>query len=268
MMKTAFSTVACPNWTLKDVVTTAKDFKFDGVEIRGIGSELYAPAIEEFSAANINVTKKMLQQNRIVISCVSSNACIAVPSENEAAVKEVKAYIDLAEKIGAKFVRVMPTGKPYNEGGDLEVAKTAYEELCRYGEPKGVTPILETNGIFADTSVLASFLDGISCKNKGALWDVNHPYRFNREPVAESVRNLAKYIKYVHIKDSKMDDGELIYKLVGYGDFPIKEAVEALKKIGYEGFLSLEWVKRWNRNLEEPFVAIPLYSGYIESLIK
>lgn len=268
MMKTAFSTVGCPNWTLKDVVTTAKDFKFDGVEIRGVGSELYAPAIEEFSAANINATKKMLLQNRIVISCVSSNACIAVPNEVPDAIKEVKAYIDLAEKLGSKFVRVMPTGKPYNEGGDLEVAKDAYEELCGYGEPKGVTPILETNGIFADTAVLASFLDGISSKNKGALWDVNHPYRYNREPVAESVENLAKYIKYVHIKDSKMDDGELIYKLVGYGDFPIKEAVAELKKIGYDGFLSLEWVKRWNRNLEEPFVAIPLYSGYIESLIK
>lgn len=267
-MKTAFSTVACPNWTLKDVVTTAKDFKYDGVEIRGIGSELYAPAIDEFSAENLAATKKLLHDNRIVLSCISSNACIAVPNEREAAEKEAKAYIDLAEKLGAKFVRVMPTGNPYNEGGDLAVAKEIYEKLCVYGEKKGITPLLETNGIFADTSVLASFLDGIASKNKGALWDVNHPYRFNREPVATSVKNLSKYIKYVHIKDSKMDDGELTYKLVGYGDFPIKEAVSELKKIGYDGFLSLEWVKRWNRNLEEPYVAIPLYSGYIESLIK
>ena len=50
-MKLSFSTLGCPRWTLKEIVATAKDLGFGGVEIRGIGDKINALEIPEFSDA-------------------------------------------------------------------------------------------------------------------------------------------------------------------------------------------------------------------------
>ena len=50
-MKLSFSTLGCPRWTLKEIVATAKDLGFGGVEIRGIGDKINALEIPEFRRA-------------------------------------------------------------------------------------------------------------------------------------------------------------------------------------------------------------------------
>jgi len=37
-MKIGFSTLGCPDWTLSEILATAKDLGYNGVEIRGIAS--------------------------------------------------------------------------------------------------------------------------------------------------------------------------------------------------------------------------------------
>ena len=267
-MKLAFSTLACPAWDFEEIFSTAVDFGFDGIEIRGISTELYAPRIKAFLDENIDKTLSILSKRNMAISCLTSSACLADKGKIDSAIKEVKEYIDLAEKLRCRYVRVMSTGVPHRDEGDIELCKTQYEEVCRYGEQRGVTPIMETNAMFVDTKLLRDFMQSIGSENKGVLWDVNHPYRFNGESAHETVENIGEFIKYVHIKDSIEKDGETVYKLLGYGDVPVKEAVKALRKRDFDGFMSLEWVKRWNKSLEEPYIVIPNYAGYMKALIQ
>lgn len=267
-MKLAFSTIACPNWDFyKDIFAAAKDLGYHGIEIRGIGGEMDAPEIALFSDEQIEDTKKKLADAHIEISCLSSGACLGNTEKRAQALAEGKEYIDLAKKLGVKFVRVMPTGNPYPDDCDRAQAVVLYRELAVYGEARGVTPLMETNGIFADTKVLADFLDEVAEKNVGVLWDINHPVRFNGESVETTLNNIGKYVKYVHIKDSEVVDGNIVYRLLGKGTLPISDAVAGLKKLGYDGYLSLEWVKRWNRNLEEPGLVLPYYVNYMFSYI-
>ena len=42
-MKTCFSTLGCPEWSFSDIISVASDLQYDGIEIRGILGELYAP---------------------------------------------------------------------------------------------------------------------------------------------------------------------------------------------------------------------------------
>ncbi len=265
-MKLGFSTIACPTWDLQEIIAVAQDLGYNGIEIRGIKNEMYAPNIGAFSNQEIAKTLQALENANIEISCVSSGACLAIPTNKDDSLKEGKQYINLARKLGAKYIRVMPTDKPYNEGGDLDVCREVYTFLCRYGESMGVTPLMETNGIFCDTKVLKSFLDSVPFGNKGALLDVNHPYRYNREGVTESLTNLGSYIKYVHFKDSAVVGGETQYRMTGHGDYPIQELIDGLKGMGYDGYVTLEWVKRWHKNLDEPTVSIPLFSSYFKNL--
>ena len=155
-MKLAFSTIACPRWDFDEIFATAVDFNFDGVEIRGISNEMYAPAIKVFDKDNIDGTMDRLNKANLAISCLASSACLAQHSDKGKSVEEAKAYIELAAGLNCAFVRVMPTGVPYKDGGDIELCRKQYQELCRYGKEKNVVPIMETNGMFADTAVLKS----------------------------------------------------------------------------------------------------------------
>ena len=61
-------------------------------------------------------------------------------------------------------------------------------------------------------------------------------------------------------------NGAITYMLTGYGDIPVDEAYSALSNIGYDGYYSYEWVKRWSRELAEPGVAFYKYVSYMRGL--
>lgn len=259
-MKIAFSTLGCPSWSFDEVVSTASDLGYNAIEIRGIANEMYAPAIKQFSAANREKTIEKLNRLHLSVSMFTSAAALAVYGNAEKSLAEAKAYIDLASEIGVPFIRVMGTARPQPDGGDLMQCKRLYKQLLAYAEDKDVLPLMETNGIFADTALLASFLD--ECGG-GALWDINHPFRFNGESMNTTVKNLGSKINYVHIKDSVVNNGVTKYKMLGYGDIPVKDALSLLTDLGYDGTVSLEWVKRWEPDLEEPGI---VFSQYITTM--
>lgn len=264
-MKLAFSTLGCPSWDFDEILTVGKDLGYKAIEVRGVSREMHAPDIKAFNDKNINETREKLNRLDMEICMLTSGASLALYNKREDAVAEAKEYIDLAEKLGVKYVRVMGTDRPQIESGDINQCKRLYVELCGYGKSRGVTPLMETNGMFADTALLAEFL--ADTDNGGALWDVNHPYRFAGESVVTTIKNLGKRIKHVHMKDSVADGaGGAAYKMPGQGDIPLKEAVILLKGIGYDGYCSLEWVKRWNQNLEEPGIVFSQYVSFMNSL--
>ena len=118
-------------------------------------------------------------------------------------------------------------------------------------EKSGVTLLIETVGIFADTSKLCDVLNSFACDNLAALWDMHHPFRFNNESPEETIRNLGAYVKHVHIKDSEIVDGVLRYRLLGDGELPIANMVDALRSINYDGFISFEWNPEWMPELDD-----------------
>ena len=50
-----------------------------------------------------------------------------------------------------------------------------------------------------------------------------------------------------------------------YGDLPLEQIIETTQKAGYEGFYSLEWLKRWDVTLEEPGIVLAHYVSYMRS---
>ena len=48
-MKTCFSTLACPNFTWQEIYSMAKDFGFDGIEIRGLGQDIFSVKAAPFT---------------------------------------------------------------------------------------------------------------------------------------------------------------------------------------------------------------------------
>ena len=106
-MKLAFSTLGCPNWSWDEIFATAKDMGIDGIEIRGIENEMYAPRIRIFDEENREATLARLRKADIALTQLTSGACLGMPEGPGSASQEVRDYVDMAAKLGVPYVRVM-----------------------------------------------------------------------------------------------------------------------------------------------------------------
>lgn len=267
-MKISFSTLGCPTWSWEDILSMTKDLGYDGIEVRGIENELYAPNSGPFLPVNIERTKSVLKDKQIEISCLTS-ACYLFDKKNiERQMKEGIDYIYLAQNLGVKYVRVLGDEQPYSRDDiDVDFVAANLQELANYADGRDVIVLIETNGVFADSKILLSLLEKVNKPNVGVLWDIHHPYRYMNEPMAETYNRLKPYIRHVHFKDSLMSEGKITYKMVGYGDLPIAEVLELLKADNYADYISLEWVKRWDTTLEAPAIAFPHFINYVKRYI-
>lgn len=264
-MKLAFSTLGCPDFSWNDIYSMAKDLGFSGIEIRGLGNEIFAVNAQPFTETQLPHTVKKLSELRLEIPCLSSGCCLKMAENADKNYEEIMQYIELASKLGTRYIRILADLEPHPNGEvDDEVVLAALQRLVPAAEEKGVTLLIETNGVYSDTTRLCSLLNNIASDAVAALWDVHHPYRFAGEKPEKTVQNLGVYIKYVHIKDSVMENGVPKYKMMGEGDLPIDEMMRALRSINYEGYVSLEWVKRWAADLDDAGVVFPNFANYME----
>ncbi len=259
-MKLAFSTIGCPDFSWKDILALAKDFGFDGIEIRGPG----AGGVQPLSEAQLPKLREKLAAMRLEVPCLSSGCCLKEASKAAENEREIIAYIKLAASLHAPYVRVLGELEPQSLGEvDDEVILAALKRLAPIAEEHGVTLLLETNGVYCDTARLGALLNQVASDAVGALWDMHHPYRFAGETPGQTVQNLGAYIKYVHIKDSRIEDGQIRYRMLGEGDLPIEAMLQALNSIKYAGYVSLEWVKRWAPDLADAGVVFPNFANYM-----
>lgn len=262
-MKLCFSTIGCPYWTMRDIVATAKDLGYQGIEIRSVRGEVDATKMREFTL-DLAKTTELLKRTGIKIAMLSTN-CALANHNDETAVQRAKAYVDLASSLGVDFVRVMSTDRPYFDGGDIELCKKRYAEIVAYARDKAVMPLMETNGLFLDSKLLADFIDEAG-EGAGVLWDTHHPYRYGGEPIDKTVATLGGRIKYVHLKDSAIENGKVAYKMMGYGDIPLEKIIDTLRDVGYDGYYTFEWVKLWNKDLiEDGGVVFAHYANYMRA---
>jgi len=248
----------------------AKDLGFHGIEIRGLGDEIFACKAKPFTESQVDNTKATLRRLGLEIPCFSSGCCLKYKDKFNENVAEITGYINLAEKIGADYIRILADSDPAPIAGE-EVDDTVVIEtlnaLKGIAAKAKVTLLVETNGVYCDTKRLRKLLDEVNSPSVAALWDTHHPYRYMNESAAETIANLGEYIRYIHVKDSVVVDGHLKYKLMGNGDMPIKEMLDSLVEVGYDGYVSLEWVKRWAGDLEDAGIVFPHFARYMKKYL-
>ena len=230
-MKLSFSTLGCPSWNLDEVFSTAKDLGLDGVELRGISDKIYVPDFEAFKDENLQKTKDLIEKINLAIPVIDSGAVIADHNKAKDSFVEACDYINLAAKLGVKYVRIMGTGEPQETDGNFELAAKLYGLLCEYASYFGVTPLIETNGKLAKSEEMLKLIEQAGNKNCGVLWDIHHTVQFAKETPEQTAKALGSLIKHVHVKDSVIKDGNIEYKMMGYGEIPVAQTIEALKSI-------------------------------------
>lgn len=256
----AFSTLGCPGWDIDQILTAAKEYHYDAVELRGYRESMDLPTAEPFAPERRAATRERFRDAGVTICCVSSSGVVTKGN-----VDHVRAHAELARDLGAPFVRVF--------GGALDIDvphaeafSNAVANLRAFGDAArdaGVRIVLETHDSFSTGKAVSELLAATGHDSVLSLWDLHHPYR-EGESIETTYAYLSPTLGHLHVKDS-LPTGE--YSLLGEGDIPILPMLDRILAGGYTGAISLEWEKRWHPEIAEPEVAFPQYARVLRDYL-
>lgn len=261
----SFSTLGCPDWSFEKIVNFAKENGYDGLEIRTIQRDLDLPKRAEFnSPARIAATNKFVNDSGIkIMNLGASSSLHHKPSaERQKNIDEAKQFIDLAEQLKCPYIRVFPNDFPPDQerNATVDLIAKGLLELGDYARQSGVTVLLESHGQVVQSSDLETIMGAAEHKNVGLIWDIVNMWTVTKEPPVQVYQKLKKYIRHTHIKDLKMVNGAEQYTLLGRGEAPVFEGIDALQNGGYTGYFSFEWEKLWHPEIAEPEIALADYT--------
>ena len=154
-MKIAFSTLGCPDFSWPDIYTMATDLGFDGIEIRGLGKDIFSVNAKPFTEGQLDETLKKLKSLHLEIPCLSSGCCLKFTEKAEENYQEILQYIKLAARLGTPYVRILADLEPLPCGEvDDKAVLAQLKRLAPVAAANNVTLLVETNGVYADTSRL------------------------------------------------------------------------------------------------------------------
>lgn len=236
MTRLAFSTLGVPGAPLEDVIALARDTGYSGVELRCAEGEPLRP---DTPVAQARAIGKRFADAGITVVCVCSYVRVARPDGDP--VTDVMRHVALAEALDAPFVRVF--GAP--EGQADDAPRRAVERLTAIGERLDgpVSVVLETHDALLTGAIVGSILARVGSPRIGALWDCINPWRAGELPSA-TADALAPWLRHVQLKDAASPT-DLAPVLPGTGAVPIAETLAQLDRIGYTGWLALEWERMW-----------------------
>ncbi len=250
-MKLSFSTRGWGDAKWDEYVDMALDMRFGGIEMYNIQK---FPALTDrggpFHKYNMAATARQLYEKKLTIPCFDTSCDISA----EDCLETVEDIMRIARGMQVPYVVVCALHD------DEEKVNEALQILVPKAEQYGVTILMKTSGIYADTKRLRALMDSFACDQLAALWDIHHPYRDNNESAATTITNLGAYVRHVHLRDSNDADS---YNLIGEGTLPVAEMMQALASITYDGYISLEWKIEWMEDLPERDVIFAHFVNYM-----
>lgn len=272
-MKIAFTTLGCPEWSLNQISESARQLAYDGVELRFIAGNMDLLSAPELTVNQAQSLRSMRDVN-IEICCLDSSVRFDDPSASTRAeqLQCGRQYIDLAQAMGVPYVRVFGDtfAKADSPARVMDWVVDGLQRLAAHAERTDVSVLLESHGDFSRADLLCEVMQRVNAPQAGILWDVHHPWRFHGESPQQTVASIGRWIRHTHWKDSvptKDDARGYRYVLFGEGELPMRDFVGALRTMQYDGWLSLEWEKKWHPSIDEPEVAFPQFIGKMRELL-
>ncbi len=256
-MKIAYTTLACPDWTIEQCAQAAREYGYDEIELRLLDGAILQPGADlaRIRAACAGVP----------IICVDTSVSLAQPDEAARAkqIADGKAMIDMAAALNSPYIRVFGAPpKDLAQEDAIAAARVTMAALAQHGADHGMCVLLETHDAFCHSPDVMRVLEGTPRAGAGVLWDMLHPNRVG-ESTDFTLRTIGDRLRHAHVKDGiRPADGSPNWQLVllGEGDVPTPHIMATLHAGGYTGTLSVEWEKKWHPELDPPEIALPQHA--------
>jgi sugar phosphate isomerase/epimerase len=224
------------------------------VELRGIGGRMDMPAYcaeQQLAPAQM---QQICRQHRTQLVVAGSSVKLTESSDRDR--EELLALGVWAEALNIPFIRVFgggrwgtpPTDGEYSQAGEL-VRWWRHERESRKWR---VDLLLETHDAFSGAEPCLR-LNGELSEPMLLIWDSHHTWRIGGEPPTETWNRIGSLVRHVHVKDSVDRPSArhpYSYVMPGQGQMPLTDVINLLRSKRFDGFVSLEWERKWHPYLE------------------
>ena len=268
-MKLSFSTLACPEWAMPQIIRIASTAGYDGIELRFVENEDSLWKLPAFRGTQLASTKQALSDHGLTISCVDTSCRFHSPDALERArwLEEGERMADLAASLSAPGIRVF--GEKIQAGADRASTRAwiadSIHTLAERIAAGGVEVWLETHGDFASAGATAEILAESRSQKIGAVWDPANCFLETGERPREGASLLGPRIRHVHIKDLRQNSEGWEPALTGDGDFPLHDVRSALSELDYHLFASFEWEKKWHPKIADAELVLPHFTRWFRA---
>lgn len=214
-------------------------------EVEGI--ELWADNIAEREKQIIKLVSKSSVKVSAIVRGVGSSLLSCKKKERDNTINEVKNLLKISANIGATGVIIVPIYGP-PQIPDLSPIATSKElekkllveilkEIGEVAEKVNSVFLLEPINRY-ETHFIKCLEEGVEiCKKVNSpgikiLADFFHMHIEERE-IDQAIKEAREFIGYAHLADSNR-------LLPGCGHFDFKKAFQALRSIGYNGYMTIE----------------------------
>jgi sugar phosphate isomerase/epimerase len=257
-MHVAFSTLACPDWTLDRIARAAGQLAYDSVELRTFGfgppspaaSLLYDPALTDPLK-----TRRVLGDHGVSAACLATSLTfdrtIFPPvlgraiTDQERETRTAKRLIDLAAAMDCPSIRVFAFEIQGRESRKSAIRRIVWRLSMAVDAARntGVRVLLENAGSFATAGELTEILDQISSPALAVAYSVPAARHAGEDPIA-ALDALGDRAVLVRLKGHNAGKPCLLAD----GDDPSADVVRSLAARRYTGTLVYEYDRLWHDN--------------------
>lgn len=274
MLKTAFSTVACPDWTTERVARAAAEYGYRAVELRTFADRCPDAFASEPAYTDPARVRAFFRDQGVLISGLATGIRFDAPvfppvmghvfSSRHASVREGKRAVELAAAVGASYVRVYAHRVP-GSPAPLVPADTKWSalrritarlrEVCDHARNRDLRVVIENGADFASCIDLAKIIELVGSPLLGACYDLDAGVASGDHP-ADAVRLLGDRLLAARVSDRRMG----VPCPLGQGDLPVRPFIHALRDSGSSAWVVYTWEKAWLPNLAQPDQVLPVAS--------
>jgi len=231
--------------------TTASDLRFQGLEIDNIRNPIFCQRMSPTNPEMAVASRRQLVREKLEVPCVGT----LVDFMDAGAETEVEVAVETAANLLVPYVIL------HTKCEDLDAICGKMAEYVAMAEKARVVLLLESRGALANTKKLVQVLDYFACDALVACWNMYETCLFGKESAEQTITNLGDYVRHVRISDgSAAEDGSVIHELIGEGQLPLRELVDALRSVNYDGFISLVWDPAWVEGYSDLEMILTHYS--------
>lgn len=254
-MKLSFTIRHWPRLDWARFCQAAVDAGLQGLEIDTVKNPLLtvrsSPTNPELAVA----ARRELAGQDLTVPCVGVEADLM----EEGAAQEAAQAMETARNLLVPYVTLRTVC------ADREAVAARLEPLVALAEQNGVVALLESSGAMADTGLMVEVLDRFACDHLAACWNMHSTCLMQKETPEQTITNLGAYVRHVRITDGA-DTGAP--ELIGEGALPMRELMNALSSVNYDGFVSLVWDPSWSEGLDDLEMLLTHYAVHMSRFVR
>ena len=251
-MKLTFSTKNVNRASFLEMCRFAYDYGYSGFEIFDAKSERRSHSDSVLRNENLSDAKRKLNNRNLKVSALTYPYSL---DSQKADSGELSTYIDMARAAGIETVIVRIDNEP-----DMAELSLVLMPAIKKAESADVEILFETIGYLADTKNIIDIINFFANGVLGAAWNIRSTFFYAGESAETTIKSLGAYIRYVRIGDRKDD----VNVLIGEGDLPVSDFIDALNSLNFEGFICVDW----NDEINDADIVLTHFVNYMAGIEK